>query len=109
MSWHSMEAMTVAGCTTRRGIRHWESEGLLGPVERSSGNTRRYTDAQIALAKIIAAAQFASFDLDTIKQMLIEWDEEVYEAICTRLTLQIKMGIRLIEDLPRPPVVEYDL
>ena len=67
---HTMEEMTRAGCTSRRGVRYWEDQGLLGDVERSDGGTRRYTAEQLDRARIIAAAQFGGFDLDMIKKML---------------------------------------
>lgn len=110
---HTVEEMCRAGCTSRRGVRYWEDQGLLGPVERSNGNTRRYTADQLDKARVIAAAQFGGWSLDDIKQMLIEWGPEVYEALCTRLSDQMRACIRLIEELPRPPgqgaAVEYDL
>ena len=103
MSYHTPNEMARAGCTTLRGIRHWEDSGLLGTVERSNGNTRRYTPEQLIKAKIIAAAQFGGFDLETIGRMLIGYDAEVYEALCERLSAQIKAAIRLIEEIPLPP------
>lgn len=110
---HSMDAMCHAGCTSSRGIRHWEELGLLGEVARSDGNTRRYTDEQLDRAKIIAAAQFGNWGLDEIRQMLIEWGPEVYEAIMTRLADQTRACVRLGEQLPQPPAAstakEYDL
>lgn len=112
---HSMEEMTTAGCASRRAVRHWEDLGLLGAVERSAGDTRRYTDEQIDRARIIAAAQFGGFDLDTIKQMLDVYhaDMEVYDALTTRLSDQIRAAARLGEQLPIPlagkPKVEYNL
>lgn len=118
---HTVEEMCRAGCTSRRGVRYWEDQGLLGPVERSNGNTRRYTAGQLDKARIIAAAQYGGWDLAAIKQMLVEWGPEVYEALCTRLSDQMRASIRLIEELPRPPgtstaqvfdldqVQEYDL
>lgn len=110
---HSPNEMTRAGCTSLRGIRLWEDEGLLGAVARSNGGTRQYTPEQLDKAKVIAAAQFGGWKLDEIKQMLIEWGPEVYEALCTRLSDQMRACIRLIEDLPRPAgastAQEYDL
>ena len=110
---HSVEEMCRAGCTSRRGVRYWEDQELLGSVARSEGGTRRYTDEQLNKAKIIAAAQFGGWSLDEIKQMLIEWGPEVYEALCTRLSDQMRACIRLVESLPRPPgtssAQEYDL
>jgi len=110
---YAVEDMLRAGCTTRRGIRFWEDQGLLGPVSRSEGGTRRFTEEQLEKAKIIAAAQFGGWSLEEIKQMLVEWGPDVYEALCTRLTDQMRAAIRLIEELPKPPTVstaqEYDL
>jgi DNA-binding transcriptional MerR regulator len=110
---HAIDTMMKAGCTTARGIRHWEDEGMLGTVERSTGGDRRYTDEQLDRAKIIAAAQFGGWSLDKIKEMLLSYDTEVYEALLTRLADQARACVRLGDQLPRPPAekpgVEYDL
>ena len=110
---HTVEEMCRAGCTSPRGVRLWEEKGLLGKVERSEKGTRRYTPAQIDKAKIIAAAQFGGWSIEQIQQMLIEWGPEVYEAILTRLSDQMRAAIRLGEELPRPPETstaqEFDL
>lgn len=108
---HTVEEMTRAGCTTPRGVRHWEDIGLLGKVERTSGGMRRYSPEQLDKAKIIAAAQFGNFSLDVIKGMLEEWDNEVYEAIIRRLFDQSRAAIKLAENLPKPPNtgLEFDL
>lgn len=113
MLWHSMEEMMRAGCASRRGVRYWEERGLLGSVERSDGDTRRYTQEQLDKAKIIAAAQFGGWSLEEIQQMLIEWGPEVHEAILTRLADQAMAAARLGEQLPNPPAAstaqEFDL
>lgn len=110
---HSVDEMVRAGCTTRRGVRFWEEKGLLGPVERSEGDTRRYTPEQLQKARIIAAAQFGGWTLEEIAQMLIEWGPEVHAAILHRLSDQAMAAARLATDLPAPPGVskaqEYDL
>jgi DNA-binding transcriptional MerR regulator len=108
---HSIDAMMRAGCATRRAVRYWEDEGLLGDVARSSGDTRQFTDEQLDKARIIAAGQFGGFDLGTIKQMLAEYDAEVYEALMQRLLDQARAAIRLQENLPRPKAapMEFDL
>lgn len=112
---HSVEEMCRAGCTTRRGVRFWEDEGLLGTVERSDGGTRRYTPAQLDRAKIIAAAQFGGWKLDEIKEMVANYDAEVHEALLVRLSDQAMAAARLGEMLPAPGGAvppahqEYDL
>ncbi len=115
---HSMDDMTRAGCTSRRGIRHWEDLGLLGLVGRSAGDTRQYTNEQLDRARIIAAAQFGGWPLDEIKEMLDEYHAgvEVYDALTIRLSDQMRAAVRLVEALPvplaarpKPAVVEYDL
>jgi len=110
---HSMEEMTRAGCTSRRGVRYWEDQGLLGDVKRSDGGTRQYTAEQLDRARIIAAAQFGGFDLDMIKRMLDDYGPEVYEALMTRLADQARACVRLGENLPSPArtgqAQEYDL
>lgn len=108
---HTVDEMCRAGCTSPRGVRYWEDEGMLGEVARSSGGRRRYTDAQLDLAKIIAAAQFGGFDNGTIKKMLLEYDAEVHDALLTRLEDQTRAAVRLGQNLPRPAgdQVVYDL
>lgn len=113
---HSVDDMCRAGGTTRRGVRFWEDEGLLGEVSRSSGDTRQFTDDQLDRAKIIAAAQFGGFALKQIKEMLEIYhvDPEIYEALTVRLSDQIRAAARLAEQLPVPlisktPMQEYDL
>lgn len=109
---HSVEEMCLAGCTSRRGVRYWEDQELLGKVERSEGGTRRFTPEQLDKARIIAAAQFGGWSLDEIRQMLIEWGPEVYAALLTRLSDQTRAAVRLGNQLPRPSgsnPMEFDL
>src|SRR6185369_8192401 len=110
---HTVEDMCRAGCTTARGVRYWEDEEMLGKVERSSGGNRRYTDEQLDKAKIIAAAEFGGWKLEEIKEMLLSYDAEVFEALMTRLADQARACVRLGEQLPKPPEVkpalEFDL
>jgi DNA-binding transcriptional MerR regulator len=113
---HSVDNMCRAGCTSRRGVRYWEEQGLLGAVARSAGGTRQYTNEQLETAGIIAAAQFGGFDLETIGRMVRVYhaDPDVYDALTTRLADQMRAAARLAENLPQPlcerlPPMEYDL
>lgn len=107
---HTTEAMCRAGCTTRRGVRFWEEQGLLGEVARSEGGNRLYTDEQITRARIIAAAQFGGWKLEEIKEMVETYDYEVADAIATRLADQAAAAASLIENLPAVlRTQEYDI
>jgi DNA-binding transcriptional MerR regulator len=97
---YTMAEMCAAGCTSRRGVRFWEQQGLLGEVGRSAGDTRWYTAEQIHRAKIIAAAQFGGWELSEAKQMLEEWGPDVRAGLIARLADQAKAAAKLVENLP---------
>lgn len=111
----TIEDMARAGCTTPRGIRYWESEGLLGVVDRTSGKQRRYTQEQLDRAKIIAAAQFAGWSLEDAKKMVLDYTREAYDALLRVLMSQATFAEKLASDLPEPddepidPAQVYDL
>lgn len=99
----TIDDMARAGCTTARGIRYWEKEGLLGEVDRSAGNQRRYTQEQLNRAKIIAAAQFGGWSLEDAKRMVHDYDQEAHEALLYRLVQQATAAAAMAESLPPPP------
>lgn len=109
MKTYTVNDMCVAGCTSRRGVRFWESEGLLGTVERSAGGTRQYNKEQIDKAKIVAAAQFGGWSLDKCKEMLAEWGPDARSALIIRLGDQAKVALKLAEGLPGINQQEFDL
>jgi DNA-binding transcriptional MerR regulator len=107
---YSVNDMCVAGCTTRRGIRFWEEQELLGVVERSVKGTRRYSQDQIDRAQIIAAAQFGGWSLEKTKEMIAEWGPETRTALIERLAAQAKAALKLAESLPKcENLIEHDL
>ena len=111
---HTLSEFCMAGCTSARGARFWESEGLLGDVARSDAGVRRYTAEQMERAAIIAAAQFGGFEISKIKEMLEVYhvDPSVHDALLQRLEDQVRAAARLAGNLPKPisaPVLEYDL
>lgn len=108
----TVDDMCRAGCTSRRGVRYWEEQGLLGEVDRTEGNQRRYTEEQLMRARVIAAAQFGGWTLDECRAMVASYDKEAYEAIMHRLAQQATVAATLMEDLPEPPETAekvYDL
>nr|GAT42305.1 superfamily II DNA/RNA helicase [Mycena chlorophos] len=116
ISIHSQADFCRAGCTSPRGARFWEEQGLLGDVARGETGIRRYTDEQMEKARIIAAAQFGGFPLEQIKDMLAVYhsDAEVHDALLQRLEDQVRAASRLGANLPKPRIpagvkLEYDL
>ena len=63
----SMDSMTTAGRTTRRAIRIWDREGLLGDVARDDRGNRVFTAQQVERAGAIAAGQMAGMSLPEIR------------------------------------------
>jgi len=110
MTHYTVNDMCTAGCTSRRGVRFWEQQGMLGIVERTNGGTRKYSADQISRAKIIAAAQFGGWSLEKTKEMIAEWGPETRAALIDRLALQAKAALKLAENLPKcDGMVEHDL
>lgn len=101
-TYYSIDDMCKAGLTSPRGIRFWEEKGLLGKVERTSGDQRRYTEHQIWRARIIAAAQYCSFSLDEIGQMLAQYGTDVHLALQVKLASVANTALALGEGLPMP-------
>jgi len=51
-------------------IRFYETEGLLGTVERGANGYRRYPPEAVALLGIVTSAQRAGFTLDQIRYLM---------------------------------------
>lgn len=67
----TLAEMCQAGRTTERGVRLWDSKGLLGVVERNGYNAERlFTAEHMRRARIIAAAQTADWPLARIRAYL---------------------------------------
>lgn len=99
---YSIKEMCAAGCTSPRGVHWWEEQGLLGEVARTSGNQRTYTEEQIRRARIISAAQYCSFTLAEIGEMLKAYDLEAYSALQIKLASVANTALTLGEGLPMP-------
>jgi MerR family redox-sensitive transcriptional activator SoxR len=99
---YSIEEMAKAGCTTPRGVRFWEEQGLLGSVERTEGNQRRFTQEQLDRARIIAAAQFGGWPLAEIGEIVASYSDGARQKVIDRLAAQAEAAARLAEQLPVP-------
>ena len=94
----SMDDMTTAGRTTRRAIRLWEQEGLLGKVDRDDAGRRLFTGDQVDRAKIIGAAQMAGMSLG-----------EIGRSTDQQLWARIDDGARHMSEVRRGIFGGYDL
>jgi DNA-binding transcriptional MerR regulator len=101
--------MMIAGRTTLRGLRWHEKQGLLGDVERSGGNHRRYTPEHIRRAKIIAACQMCGWSLFEIKHVVSHYDPAVRSNITAALREKIREAKTLMAGLPFADEPELDL
>lgn len=62
------------GVSTRT-IRYYEEIGLLAP-DRSEGNQRLYSNAELAKLKLIFRGKRYGFSLDDIKEMVLLFDKD---------------------------------
>jgi len=106
---YSINDMMIAGRTTLRGVRWHEKQGLLGDVERSGGNHRRYTAEHIRRAKIIAACQMCGMQLAEIKYIVSHYDQAVRWNIVSRMMKAGEELDKALASLPAADEPELDL
>lgn len=85
------------GVTTRT-IRYYEEIGLLAP-ERSEGNQRLYSNAELAKLKLILRGKRYGFSLDDIKEMVLLFDKD--RTGRKQLERTIEYGTKRIEEINR--------
>nr|WP_252503176.1 MerR family DNA-binding transcriptional regulator [Sporosarcina sp. Marseille-Q4943] len=85
------------GVSTRT-IRYYEEIGLLAP-ERSEGNQRLYTNAELAKLKLIFRGKRYGFSLDDIKEMVLLFDKD--RTGRKQLEVTIEYGKRRIGEIDR--------
>lgn len=103
---YTQEQICKAGHTTPRGIRLWESQGLLGKVGRSEKGHRYYTIEHFRRAKIIAVCQFVGHNLNDTGGILENYTFEKYQILQKALYQKIKEAKDMTSYLPSP---EFDL
>ncbi len=65
----SGEVAAAAGVNVET-LRYYERRGLLAPPRRSPGGHREYTDDEVALLRVVKAAQRLGFTLDEIAELI---------------------------------------
>lgn len=74
----STDEIAKGARTTLRGVRLWESAGLLGDVPRNENGHRVFSEAHMQRARLISAAQMAGMSIAEIRSAS---DSEFYETI----------------------------
>ena len=78
----------VGGGLTPRMVRHYHKLGLLPEAQRSSGNYRLYTDADVQHLRRILALKSQGFQLDDIRQLLDSPEVMSFDALASQLQQQ---------------------
>ncbi|MFC5604254.1 MerR family transcriptional regulator [Sporosarcina koreensis] len=85
------------GVSTRT-IRYYEQIGLLAP-DRSEGNQRLYSNAELAKLKLIFRGKRYGFSLDDIKEMVLLFDKD--RTGRKQLEVTVEYGKRRIGEIDR--------
>jgi DNA-binding transcriptional MerR regulator len=92
------EVAERAGVTTRT-LRYYQELGLLDPSGHSPGNSRRYSDANVArLMRIIELRAVMGFDLDRIREILHAEDRLVQLREEARKKVSVKRRQEIIRE-----------
>lgn len=78
----------VGGGLTPRMVRHYHKLGLLPEAERSSGNYRLYTDADVQQLRRILALKSQGFQLERIRELLDSPEVMSFNALASQLQQQ---------------------
>jgi DNA-binding transcriptional MerR regulator len=66
-SWHSIQQVAVATGLSTHTLRYYEKAGLLTPVQRSEGGTRRYNDRDIDSLLFITRLRLTGMPIQKIR------------------------------------------
>jgi Cu(I)-responsive transcriptional regulator len=66
------QAAQLSGISPKM-LRHYEGMGLLGDVQRTEGNYRQYTEADVHTLRFIRRARDMGFTLDQIRDLVNLW------------------------------------
>lgn len=89
------EAARRSGVSAKM-VRHYESLGLLPPVQRTDSGYRQYGDTEVHTLRFIRRARDLGFSMDEIGQLLKLWQNRRRSSAEVR-----RIASRHIEDLSR--------
>jgi cob(I)alamin adenosyltransferase len=96
--WSTGELAAAAGVSAR-ALRHYESEGLLTPRERSDGGHRRYGEDEFNRLKRILALRQLGFGLQAIARLLADDNRdsllEATQQQLRRVEIELRVASRL--------------
>ncbi|MCU1752073.1 MerR family transcriptional regulator [Pseudomonas sp. 6D_7.1_Bac1] len=90
------ELAQLSGLTASR-IRFYESQGLIGRVQRLANGYRRYPAEVVQTLQVIQCAQQAGFSLDELKQLLTS--PKLGELRHDELVLSLERKVEQIEEM----------
>ncbi len=89
----------IGGGITPRMVRHYHQLGLLPPAQRSPGNYRLYTQADVRLLRRIVALKQQGFQLCHIRQLLASSEAVECNTLMTQLMQQYRSVVQQLARL----------
>jgi DNA-binding transcriptional MerR regulator len=95
---YSIEQVSTRTGLTKRTLRYYEEVGLLPPTERTEGNYRRYSEADVKrIERIKELRDLLGFSLTDIRTLMGAEDERVQIKEAYRLETEVQAKIAQLD------------